>query len=275
MRNQSYFHTDIESKANIKNETVPLQVNCTGVVSPNSAFASRSIRQDYYYIYVLKGKMIMPEETLLPGDAIVLEPGRFYQYYSEGETSYLWVHYTGFEAYSLTMSAFHTLNTKISIGIHKEIVDCFKKMFREFIINDEAAQKITVCLLREIFALTDRYAGAGKKSMPLEAIEYIHGHYRDDIDIEELAAMEHMSCTTFRIVFKKHTGVSPNEYIIAQRVSEACRLLSQTNKSIRAIAAEIGYSDQYYFSRIFKKKVGTSPLKYRFIQKQNERNTDQ
>ena len=75
--------------------------------------------------------------------------------------------------------------------------------------------------------------------------------------------MEHMSGTAFRAAFKKHTGVSPGEYIIAQRISVACRLLAQTDMSVSAIAADIGYGDQYYFSRIFKKKMGMAPLKYR------------
>ena len=72
-----------------------------------------------------------------------------------------------------------------------------------------------------------------------------------------------MSCTSFRSAFKKHTGVSPNEYIITQRISAACQLLVQTDKSISEIAAEVGYGDQYYFSRIFKKKMGVPPLGYR------------
>ena len=79
--------------------------------------------------------------------------------------------------------------------------------------------------------------------------------------------MENMSCTAFRSAFRQHTGVSPNEYIIGQRISAACQLLSQTDKSVSAIAADVGYPDQYYFSRLFRKKMGMPPLKYRASQK--------
>ena len=65
-------------------------------------------------------------------------------------------------------------------------------------------------------------------------------------------------------MFKEHTGISPNEYVIAQRISAACRLLTHTDKSVSSVAAEVGYHDQYYFSRIFRKKVGVPPLKYRY-----------
>lgn len=264
MRAQTYFHTRFEHEANRKNDKVPLQVNCVGAVSKKDSFFTKSVRQDFYYIYVLKGKMIMPDCVLLPGDVMILEPDYAYQYQSEGETSYLWVHYTGFDARSLTKSALPKPNMKQHIGIHKEIIDCFKKLFREFIINDEASKQLTICLLKEILSFTGRYAGADKNSgMPLLAIEYIHSHFREDLDIDALAKMEHMSCTAFRLAFKKHTGVSPNEYIISQRISAACHLLSQSNMSISAVAADVGYRDQYYFSRIFKRKVGMPPQKYR------------
>ncbi|MBQ8233254.1 MAG: helix-turn-helix transcriptional regulator [Lachnospiraceae bacterium] len=263
MRTQTYFHTRFESEANKRNETVSLQVNCVGAVS-RKEFSNKSVRRDFYYIYVLKGKMIMPDCVLLPGDVMIFEPQHAYQYRSEEDTTYLWVHYTGFDAHSLTKSALPLFNVKHNIGIHKEIVDCFQKLFREFMIHDEAAKQLSVCLLKEILFLTGRYAGAtAQKGIPLLAMEYIHSHFRADIDVDALAGMEHMSSTTFRATFRKHTGVSPNEYIISQRISAACQLLSQTDMSISAIAADVGYGDQYYFSRIFKKKVGMPPLKYR------------
>ena len=146
----------------------------------------------------------------------------------------------------------------------KYIKDYEKRLFKEFIIHDKPAGQMEICLLKEILLLTGRYARMEQnKSMPLLAIEYIHSHYKEVVDVDQLARLERMSCTTFRIAFKKHTGISPNEYIIAQRISVACRLLAQTELSVKEIAGEVGYADQYYFSRIFKKKVGMTPLKYR------------
>lgn len=268
MRTQTYFHTKLQSEANRKNDTVPLQINCVGAVSEVLSFSAKSVRQDYYYIYVLKGEMLLEDCRLFPGDVIVYEPGHDYQYVSQGETAYLWAHYTGFEARSLTQSAGLVLNRRHHIGVHREIISCFRQLFREFIINDASAGQLCLYILREILLFTARYAQSGdKSSLPLLAIEYIHRSYREPVHIDALARMEHMSCTAFRSAFKQHTGVSPNEYIIGQRISAACQLLSQTDKSVSAIAADVGYPDQYYFSRIFRKKMGMSPLRYRFSQK--------
>ena len=265
MQTQTYFHTKREREANRRNDEVDLQVNCTGAVS-EQYFSNRSVRRDYYYIYVWKGKMLMDDCTLYAGDVLIYEPEHAYQYRSEGETAYLWVHFTGREAAFHAEEALLSLNEKCHIGIREDIMDCFKKLFREFIINDKTAGQLEVCLLKEILLLTGRYARTEQyKSMPLLAIAYIHSHFRESLGIDELAQLEHMSATAFRMAFKKHTGVSPNEYVISQRISAACRLLSQTEQSIREIAGEVGYGDQYYFSRIFKQKVGMTPLTYRKI----------
>lgn len=264
MRTQTYFHTRLESEANRKNDSVPLQVNCVGAVSKTRSFSTRAVRRDYYYIYVLKGEMLLEDCRLLPGDVIVFEPEHDYHYTGQGETVYLWVHYTGFEARSLTQSAGLTLNRRQHIGIHKEIISCFRQLFREFIINDNAAGQLCLYTLREILLFTGRYgAPDSKSSLPLLAIEYIHRSFQEPIPIEALARMENMSCTAFRCAFKRHTGVSPNEYIISLRISEACKLLSQTDRSISAVAAEVGYHDPYYFSRTFRRKMGMSPFQYR------------
>lgn len=267
MRTQTYFHTKLEEEANRRNDHVPLQVNCVGMVA-QPAFFCRSVRRDFYLIYVTKGKMVMAEQTVCAGEVLVYEPGQDYEYHNEGETVYYWVHYTGFKARSMTLEALGGLNVKKEIGIHKEIISCFQRLFREFIRNDEVSEAMSLCLLQEILLLTGRYAGdRQKKNVPLTAVEYIHRHFKEEIDVDMLAQMERMSATAFRIAFKEHTGTSPNEYIIAQRMSNACRLLAQTDWSVSEAAAESGYRDPYYFSRLFKKKMGISPLKYRYLQK--------
>jgi len=56
-------------------------------------------------------------------------------------------------------------------------------------------------------------------------------------------------------------------YFTQLKIRAACRLLDLSGKSVKAVALETGYSDPYYFSRVFKKVMGISPEKYRAIKK--------
>ena len=89
--------------------------------------------------------------------------------------------------------------------------------------------------------------------------------------IEELAALAGSSVPHFFRRFRKATGATPLDWLRRERISEAKRRLSQSKASIRAIAEELGYGDQFYFSRDFKKLVGLSPRHYRRQEVENQR----
>ena len=67
-----------------------------------------------------------------------------------------------------------------------------------------------------------------------------------------------------RRCFKEETGMTPYAYLTHLRMDLAKRLLSHSgNSSVKDIAIQCGYADQYYFSRVFSKSAGRSPIKYR------------
>lgn len=72
-----------------------------------------------------------------------------------------------------------------------------------------------------------------------------------------------MSETNFYIHFKEWSGTSPVSYRNGIRISSAKSLLQNSNLSIYEISSEIGFDDQYYFSRLFKKLTGLSPRDFR------------
>lgn len=264
MDTQTYFHTKLEREADKKEEREPLVVNCTGAVAEEVPFSNRSVRKDYYYLYILEGQLLAGNQHLTPGDVILFEPGYRYQYESVGPTTYLWVHFTGYEARLLAQKAVPALNKRCRIGIHEEITSCFEAIFREFLLHDEPSGEMSVCLLRQILLWTKRFGPKEeKKNVPLKAIAYIHQNYKKDISVEELAALEAMGRTSFDKAFRSHTGTSAHEYLLNQRLSAACHLLTETKQSIGEVAALTGYRDPYYFSRIFKKKMGVTPFEYR------------
>jgi AraC-like DNA-binding protein len=87
--------------------------------------------------------------------------------------------------------------------------------------------------------------------------------------VEELAALAGSSVPHFFRRFRKATGATPLDWLRRERISEAKRRLSQSKDPIGAIAEELGYGDQFYFSRDFKKLVGLSPRHYRRQEAEN------
>ena len=95
------------------------------------------------------------------------------------------------------------------------------------------------------------------------AVTYFNENYNQDISIENYAQTRGMSVSWFIRNFKKYTGMTPMQFIVSLRVNNAQILLEQTNYSIYEIAKIVGYDDQLYFSRLFRKQKGVSPSQYR------------
>ena len=94
-------------------------------------------------------------------------------------------------------------------------------------------------------------------------LRYIDTHIAEKIRLEDLAVLAGVTSGRLRQMFRKRYGVSPHEYILQTRLSHARRMLKHSDKSIQEIAAEIGFGQANYFSRIFRQKIGCSPMEYR------------
>jgi AraC-like DNA-binding protein len=89
--------------------------------------------------------------------------------------------------------------------------------------------------------------------------EHINGH----LDLESLASRVGLSKFTFSRKYKLLTGTSPIQNFIYMKMERACYLLDISRRSVQQIAYELGYTDAYYFSRVFRRVVGVPPTRYR------------
>ncbi len=83
------------------------------------------------------------------------------------------------------------------------------------------------------------------------------------IPIEELARDTGYGHSQLYALFKREAGMSPNDYRQRLRIKQSCRLLLETRRPVTEIGLDFGFSSSQYFSRVFKKYVGTSPSEYR------------
>ena len=104
--------------------------------------------------------------------------------------------------------------------------------------------------------------GSSSSQYVLAAIKYIQFNYSHDISVDDIAKAVGVSRSHLYRVFMSNVGQSPIDYLTSYRISEACSLLKNSSLSIAEIAVSVGFFDQFYFSRVFKKVKGVPPSKY-------------
>lgn len=96
-------------------------------------------------------------------------------------------------------------------------------------------------------------------------VDYLTPHLNESFTIQSLSEMAQVSQTSFRRLFKAHTGKSPSDYIRELRMTSAARMLLTSDREIAEIGYQVGFSDANYFSRTFRQVFGVSPYQYRRI----------
>ena len=96
-----------------------------------------------------------------------------------------------------------------------------------------------------------------------QVLQHIEQNYGSRIALPAAAAMAGLSKPQFHTVFKKATGMTLVNYVTQVRLTRAVRLLRETDRTIAEIALEVGFSDQSYFDRRFRRHFGRTPRQYR------------
>ena len=277
MKDTSYYRDVDVANCDIRSDDIPLQVNCTGVYATDAPFTMFNPRgrQDYYLQYVTAGRLTVHTEAdvqpLTAGMFVVRRPLTPYRYeLLPGDSlTYYWAHFTGFHAgrllSNLRVEPGRLCRTESGEASRRRILDGFARLFAEFANRrpgfDEACAALLSGILVELARGVDRAAAGPMRK--LESVAYLHSHYREEVRVADLAAMEHLSESRYRAVFHQQMGTSPLDYRTALRLQHACQLLALTNRSVTEIAAECGYADPLYFMRIFHQKKQMPPGEFR------------
>lgn len=93
--------------------------------------------------------------------------------------------------------------------------------------------------------------------------EFLDINFREKISVESVSKTFHFSTSHISKTFRAAYGVSPMKYLLNLRIEEAKRLIATGSTNIGLISEMVGYSDQRYFSRIFRNSTGLTPSEYR------------
>ena len=94
-------------------------------------------------------------------------------------------------------------------------------------------------------------------------VEFIRCHLQDDISIQSLCEMFHVSANYLYQAFHNSFRCTVNAYITEQRLKEAKELLVNTDAPVYTIAEKVGIDNYTYFCKLFKKRTGVTPMQYR------------
>ncbi|NQU86293.1 MAG: helix-turn-helix transcriptional regulator [Mariniphaga sp.] len=96
------------------------------------------------------------------------------------------------------------------------------------------------------------------------AIDYLSKNLDKKLTLQQISNKVGYSPTYFTTIFRKVTGYSPLSYFSHLKILKACEFLDYTNIKIKEISFKLGYTDPYYFSKDFSKRMGLSPRHYRY-----------
>ncbi|WP_177181370.1 AraC family transcriptional regulator [Halanaerobium salsuginis] len=251
---------------------------------PNAEYHYRKRRQgaaESILIYCIKGKGFVQvkqeKQQIKKGEIILIPAGLPHSYGTliKESWSIYWVHFRGNNAQfypeikadnNLKINQVAPENAAIIVKLFRQLSTTFENGFT--INNLIYASQLLGHLLALIYyppvKLTKKL---NENSYVEQTINYFQTHLDQTITLKKLADYNNLSASHLSRIFKEETGYSPIDFFIHLKIKKACQLLDMTNLSIKAIAARLGYSDQYYFSRIFKKIMNLPPSKYRKLEK--------
>lgn len=128
----------------------------------------------------------------------------------------------------------------------------------------DSARDFLLDALNAVFSEIQKKKGNIPKKIAL-AKEFIDTHYREHIELEDIAKVVYLSPGYFSALFRQELGISFRDYLIQVRMDKAKEMLRDLQYNISEIADYLGYKEARYFSKFFKKYTGVKPSNYRKI----------
>jgi len=267
---QSYYRDVTDPNNDFENRAVSLQVNCAGRERHGRPMQARAVRRDQYLYYQMAGTVSVSAPSvcrLRAGDLMWFQDHVPFAYRDEETTEHCFVHFTGTAAEEWLEKAGLTPHTVYHVT-DDAVEDGFHRLFCAFLRRDAQFDTETAAALLSLLSAIGRSIGRGEDGATrfrLErSLQYIHDHMTERITLATLARLENLSESRYRTLFCETMKQPPLAYVLALRMDAACRLLKNSVMSVQEIAQTVGYEDPHYFSRVFRQKMGVTPLAYRF-----------
>lgn len=234
------------------------------------------ILDGYYIVFITNGSGIFESadtaaQVVEAGSCFILFPGVWHRYRPDPDVGWeeYWIGFDGDYPQRLMTNFFEPRFPVVKTGLNKQLLSLFTELLGAVSEAQIGYPQLVAGITMQVLGLLNKVKLAEKIENNPESVwvsqaifllqQTLHG----SIDIEALASRFPISYSKFRKVFKQHTGKSPNQYHLDLRLEKAEELLRNTNLSVKEIGYHTGFESPYYFSRMFKAKVGKPPKVYR------------
>ena len=236
-------------------------------------------KQHYLFHYIISGSGHFYDtkgqrvHRLNAGQGFLISPDMICSYEADEKDpwTYIWVEFDGLKTEHFLRQA--GLSRQQPIFSQKS-APTLSPVYREMtaiLENHQAKSTLIIghlylfvyALMEESLTRSDSKHDEIKEFYIREAINFIERNFEKPISVDDLAQQCNLNRHYFSRLFKEQVNISPQQFIIQYRLSEACELLKNTNKTLQEIAEAVGYSNQFNFSTAFKRHYQQSPTKWR------------
>lgn len=233
------------------------------------------IRDHFLIHYIISGRGFYEingkKYSLESSDTFLVYPNQVATYYADQNDpwEYAWVGFNGSDALSIINATDFTRehpfiqHTPDGDTIMHQLLRIYEVRGNEFEHAVEMTGHLYTALALFMKSADRKSPSTSYNSYVQKAIEYISSNYSYPITVEDIAAYVGLSRSHLFRSFEKVLKQSPKEYLSGFRIKQSCMLLTTSDLSITAIANSVGFDNNLYFSKAFRKAKGVSPKMYR------------
>lgn len=248
-------------------------VQCMGhyLAKPSYAVMRRKNLHSYLLLYTKKGRGLLEYQnhsiSLTAGYSALINCDDVHSYYCapDGEWDFFWTHFSGNCIDGYLSEIMNNWNID-----EEDMGDVFTSLYRHAKGNtvldaiEASTEIINICSKYLVYLKsTGRRDGKALSPIVQNAILLFEERMMQPLSLDSVCSELHINKYYFSHIFKQQTGISPYNYIILFRLSNAKALLRSTSDSIESISSQCGFGSCSYFIHIFRDQVGMTPLAYR------------
>lgn len=224
----------------------------------------------YLLMYVNSGSVVVrtrgKQYEAHPNELILLDCHNVHNYYCKQDSDFIWYHFNGNNSRQYVQYIYE----QSGVLFNGPYVNQLKSHIETILSSAQAIMRNEHYISQKIGYVLSKLAAPSKQillnSPFTPAVNYIIGHYSEEIELSQLADLCSLSISHFIRGFKTYTGYTPHEYLLSYRIRQSKQLLTTSSYTIEEIAERCGFNSASHFARAFRNEENISPTQFRKLE---------